>query len=192
MFLQEHVCSLQKGFLQESFSYTSHTQRGPTNKTQGPSTSLGMTGTLHISFLPVLVAAAEIVDEHLLDGFVVSNEHMADGASADEVADFLGKILGVIAGALERLRHEDDLQAGLTVNVLGILDVAQEDEIAKAVHLGVSAEDVNRLAHVAFGERNGRVGEHFFQQRGHLCEVTGIFRVNAPAYGLSAVGKAKE
>jgi hypothetical protein len=37
---------------------------------------------------------------------------VADGASADEVADFFCEVLGVIAGALERLGHEDDLQAG--------------------------------------------------------------------------------
>ena len=36
---------------------------------------------------------------------------MADGVPADEMADFLGEILSVIAGALEGLGHEDDLQA---------------------------------------------------------------------------------
>jgi hypothetical protein len=37
-----------------------------------------------------VVAAAEVVDEHLFDGLVVGNEHVADGVSASEVADFLG------------------------------------------------------------------------------------------------------
>ena len=72
----------------------------------------------------VLVAAAEVVDEHLLDGLVIGDQDVADGMPADEVADFFGKILGVIACALEGLRHENDLQAGLTGDVLGILDVA--------------------------------------------------------------------
>ncbi len=35
---------------------------------------------------------------------------MADGVAADEVADLFGEVLGVIAGALKRLGHEDDLQ----------------------------------------------------------------------------------
>src|SRR5258708_3375158 len=76
------------------------------------------------------VAAAEIVDEHLFDWLVVSHEDMADGASADKVADFFGEVLGVIAGALERLGHEDDLQAGLADDILRILDVTQENEVA--------------------------------------------------------------
>ena len=46
-----------------------------------------------------MVAAAEIVDEHLLDGFVVGNEYMADGASTDEVTNLFGQIFGVIASA---------------------------------------------------------------------------------------------
>jgi hypothetical protein len=103
-------------------------------------------------FLAVVVAAAEVVDEHLLDRFVVGHEDVADGVSADEVADFFGEIFGVIAGALQRLGHEDDLQAGLAMNVFRILDVAQEDEIAQAVHLGVGAEDVDGFADLAGGK----------------------------------------
>ena len=38
----------------------------------------------------MVVAAAEVVDEHLLDGFVVSHEDVADGVAADKVADFFG------------------------------------------------------------------------------------------------------
>ena len=62
-----------------------------------------------------MVAAAEVVDEHLLYGLVVGDGDVADGASADEVANFFGEIFGVIAGAFERLGHEDDLQTGLPV-----------------------------------------------------------------------------
>src|SRR3984885_13726456 len=94
-------------------------------------------------FLVVRVAATEVVDEHLLDRFVVGDEDVADGVSADEVANFFGKILSVIARALEGLRHEDDLQASLAGNVLGILDVAKEDEIAQAIHLCVCTEDID-------------------------------------------------
>ena len=74
-----------------------------------------------------MVAAAEVVDEHLFDGLVVGHEDVADGVSADDVADFFGEILGVVAGAFERLGHEDDLQAGLAVHVFGILNVAEEN-----------------------------------------------------------------
>ena len=56
-----------------------------------------------------VVAAAEVVDEHLLDGFVEGDGDVPHGASADEVANFFGEIFGVIASALERLSHEYDL-----------------------------------------------------------------------------------
>ena len=93
-----------------------------------------------------MVAAAEVVDEHLFDGLVVGHKDVADGVSADDVANFFGEILGVIAGALERLGHEDDLQAGLAMNVFRILDVAQENQVAQAIHFGVGAENVDGLA----------------------------------------------
>ena len=54
---------------------------------------------------------------------------MADGVAADEVADFFGEVFGVIAGALEGLGHEDDLQAGLAMDIFRVLDMTyREDE----------------------------------------------------------------
>lgn len=142
--------------------------------------------------LTMLVAAAKVVDEHLFDRLVVGDEDVADGASADKVADFFGEILGVVASALERLGHENDLQAGLARHVFGILDVAQEDQIAQAVHLGVGAEDLDGRADVALRECGAAVGEHLFQNCGHLGEVAGVFGVNASADRLRAVGKAEQ
>ena len=144
------------------------------------------------SDLAVVVAAAEVVDEHLFDGLVVGDEDMADGVSADEVADFLGEVLGMIAGAFERLGHEDDLQAGLAVNVFGILDVAQEDEVAEAVHFGVGAEDVDGFADFSGGEGGAAVGQHFFEDGRHLGEVAGVFGVDASADRQGAVGEAEQ
>jgi hypothetical protein len=146
----------------------------------------------HVLRLAVLVAAAEVVDEHLFDGLVVGHEDVADGVSADEVADFFGEILGVVAGALERLRHKDDLQAGLAGDVLGILDVAQEDEVAEAVHFGIGAEDVDGFTDLAVGEGVAAVGQHFFEDGRHLREVAGVFGVDASAGGLGAVGEAEK
>jgi len=82
----------------------------------------------------------------LFDGFVVGFEDVADGVATDEVADLFSKILGVIAGALEGLGHEDDLQAGLAGNVLGILDMAEKNKIAEAIDLGVGSKNVDGLA----------------------------------------------
>src|ERR1035438_1224033 len=99
-----------------------------------------------------LFAAAEVIDEHLFDGLVVGFEDMADGMAADEVADFFGEILGVIAGALEGLSHEDDLEAGLAGDVFWILDVAEEDEVAEAIDFGIGTKNVDGFADIAGGE----------------------------------------
>jgi len=142
--------------------------------------------------LAVLVAAAEIVDEHLFDRLVISHENVADGVSADEVADFFGEIFGVIAGALKRLGHEDDLQASLAMNIFGILDVTQEDEIAQAVHLGIGAENVDGAGDFAVGEGFAAIGQHFFEDGRHVGEVAGVVWIEASAGGLGAVGETEQ
>src|SRR5271170_5817143 len=80
-----------------------------------------------------LVAAAEVVDEHLFYWLIVGHQDVADGVAADYVADFFGQVFRVIAGAFEGLGHEDDLQTGLAGDVFGILDVAEENQVAEAV-----------------------------------------------------------
>jgi len=140
----------------------------------------------------VLVAAAEVVDEHLLNRFVVSLKDVTDGVATDEVANFFGQIFGVIAGTLEELGHEDDLQAGLTGDVFGILDVAKKDEVAEAVHLGVGAENVDGLADIAIRKTVADVGEHFFEDGSHVSEVASVFGIDATSGGLRAVRKTEE
>ena len=139
-----------------------------------------------------MVAAAEVVDEHLFDGLVVAFEDVADRVSAHEVADFFGEVLGVVAGALKRLGHEDDLQTGLMGNVFRILDVAEEDEIAEPINFRVSAENVNGFGNVAIGKRSADVGEHFFEDGGHAREVARVIGIDAAASGLSAVGETEK
>src|SRR5580692_7544326 len=102
--------------------------------------------------LAFVVAAAEVVNEHLFNRLVVGDEHVADGVATDEVADFLGEVFGVIASPLQRLGHEDDLQAGLAMHVFRVLNVAQEDQVAQAIHFGVGAENVDGLADFAGGK----------------------------------------
>jgi len=140
----------------------------------------------------LLVAAEEVVDEHLLNGLVVGFEDVADGVSADEVADFFGEVFGVIAGALERLGHKDDLQAGLMGNVFRVFDVAKKNQIAKAIDFGVGAEDVDGLADLVIGEGDADIGEHFFEDGSHAGEVAGVIGIDASGGGLSAVGEAEE
>jgi hypothetical protein len=137
-------------------------------------------------------AAAEVVDEHLFYGLVVGHEDVADGVAADEVADFFGEVFGVIAGAFEGLGHEDDLQTGLTGNVFGILDVAEENEVAEAIHFGVGAENVDRFADVAGGKGIADIGEHFFEDGSHVGKIARILGIDAAGSSLSAVGEAEK
>lgn len=139
-----------------------------------------------------MVAAAKVIDEHLLDGLIVGHEDVADGVAADDVADFLREVFGVIAGAFEGLRHKDDLEAGLAGNVFGVLDVAEEDEVAQAINFGVGAENVDGFADIAGGESFADVGEHFFEDGGHVSEVAGVLGIDAAGSGLGAVGEAKK
>jgi hypothetical protein len=57
----------------------------------------------------VFFSDAQPIQKHLFDGFVVRHQNMADRMAADEMANLLSQVLGMIAGALERLGHEDDL-----------------------------------------------------------------------------------
>src|SRR5712691_5580408 len=88
-------------------------------------------------------SGAKPVDEHLLNGLVVSHQNVANGVSGDQVADFLGKVLDMVAGTFERLSHENDLQTCLASDVLGILNVTNKNEIAEAVHFRVSAQHLD-------------------------------------------------
>jgi hypothetical protein len=139
-----------------------------------------------------VVAAAEVVDEHLFDGLVEGDGDMTDGASADEVANFFGEILGVVAGALQRLGHEDNLKTRLQVQILGILDVAQEDKVAEPVHFSVGTQDVDRLANIPTGKRGAAVAQHFFEKGRHLREIAGVLGIDASADGEGAVGEAEQ
>src|SRR5690242_858128 len=117
---------------------------------------------------------------------------MARGMAADQMADFFGEILGVISSAFQRLRHEDDLQAGLAGNIFRVLDVAEEDQVAQAVDVSIGAENINGLADIAIREGGGTVGEHFFQPGCHLGEFASVLGINAATDGLGAGGKVEQ
>src|ERR1017187_2471638 len=77
--------------------------------------------------LRLFVFVPQPVDKHLFFWLVVGHEQVADAASADKVANFFGQVLGMVAGAFERLRHEDNLQAGVVRDILRVLDVSQKN-----------------------------------------------------------------
>src|SRR2546423_10815011 len=105
-----------------------------------------------------------MVDEHLLERFVVGDEDVAGGASADKVAYLFRQILGMIASALQGLGHEDDLQASPVRNVLRVFNVAEKDEISQAVHLRICAQDIDGPGYVGVREYMRACGQPHFEQ----------------------------
>src|SRR5215831_19546558 len=77
------------------------------------------------------LALAHVVEEHLFDGFVVGHHDVPHRVSADQEADLFRQVLGMIAGTLERLCHENHLQAGLALNVFRILYVTEKNQISQ-------------------------------------------------------------
>ena len=132
------------------------------------------------------------LNEHLLLRLVVGHEQVADASSADEMADFFGEVLGVVAGALQRLRHEDDLQAGAALDVLWILDVAHEDQITEPVHLRISTQHLDRFFHIAVRKRIADIGEHFFEDRRHVGQIAGVLRIDVRPGSLRAGGETEQ
>jgi hypothetical protein len=84
------------------------------------------------------------------------------------------------------------LQAGLAGRVFGILDVAQEDQVAHAVHLGIGTENVDGLRDIATGKCGCAISQHLFEQRRHVGEVAAVFGVGASADREGAIGKAEQ
>src|ERR1700687_2923250 len=131
-------------------------------------------------------------DKHLFFWFVVVHEQMSDAASADKMANFFGQVLGVVAGAFKRLRHEDNLQAGVVRDVLRILDVTQEDEIAQTIHLGIGAEHIDGFLNILSGKRLADISQHLLQNCRHLGQVASILRVEPASRSLCAGSKTQE
>ena len=142
--------------------------------------------------LELIFALAQPIQKHLLDRLVVGHEHVADRVSADHVANLFGEILGMVAGPFQRLRHKDDLQAGLALQVFRILNVPQKNQIAQAVHFGVRAEHVYSPLHIASGESGAHISQHLFQDGSHMGQIARVLRVDPQARCLGAAGKTCE
>ncbi len=65
---------------------------------------------------------------------------MADAASAHQVAHLFRKVLGVIPRALQRLRHEKNVETFLPRRSIVIFQMPHENEIAQAVKFGIRAQ----------------------------------------------------
>src|ERR1044071_4813340 len=102
---------------------------------------------------------------------------MANGVAANKVADFLGQIFGVVSGALEGLRHEDDLEAGVALQVFGIFDMAEKNQIAQTVYFSIGTKHVDGFLDVAGGEGSSGIRQHFLEHRSHVSKVANVLGI---------------
>ena len=78
------------------------------NGMAGEESVVRRTGRFRMTTL-VLIALAQIVDEHLLNRLVIGLKDMANRMPTDQVAHFFGQILRMVAGTFQRLGHENNL-----------------------------------------------------------------------------------
>src|SRR5579859_922466 len=88
-----------------------------------------------------LVMIPEPGQVELLDRAFVAGGSVADGASAHEMAHFFSDVLSVVACALQRLRHEQDVDAIWPGATGLIFEVPEKDQIANAVDLAIGAQN---------------------------------------------------
>jgi hypothetical protein len=133
-----------------------------------------------------------MVEKHLFDGAIVGAKDVANGASADEMADLFGNIFGVIASAFEFLGHEKDVETVELSVMRSGLKVSEHDYIAKAIHLSVGTEDVYGSVEIAQAEGILNVRDHLFEARRHSGEIGAVDDVDLRRDGFGAIGDIEE
>jgi len=114
---------------------------------------------------------------------------VADGASADEVADFFGDVLGVVSGALQRLRHQQDVNAVWSGAARLVLEMAEKNQIANAVDLAIAAQDGDGGAQVARTEGVRDLAQHRFNMGIHLDKVGDVLHIETMRNDAAAADK---
>jgi len=92
---------------------------------------------------------------------------VAHGLAADQVADFFRQVVGMVAGALQRLGHEKDVDAVAAGHASHLFQAADDDEVAEPVDFRVGAQDGDSTVQIALGEGMVSVGQHALQRRGY-------------------------
>src|SRR3974377_381225 len=86
----------------------------------------------------------ELIEKHLFQRTIVAAENVAHRASADQVADFFGHVLSVIAGTLQFLGHRDDVETFVaSLSLLG-LKMAQQYQVTVPVQLSIGSQHVHK------------------------------------------------
>ena len=100
----------------------------------------------------------------LLIRLVVASQEMAHGVAAEQVAHFFRDILGVIAGALYGLCHQQHVRRMIACHAALVFQMADEDQVASPVDLGIGAQNPDGAVQVLQRERLVDLEQHLLQR----------------------------
>lgn len=90
---------------------------------------------------------------------------VAHAAAFDQAEEFFGKVGGVVAGALERLRHQQDF--GTVLDLVG-LQMSAKKRAMHLVNFAIGAQDLAGKFYVAAAEAFANLLQHFLKHFGHF------------------------
>src|SRR5438105_3459539 len=108
------------------------------------------------------------------------------------MTNFLGEILGMVAGTFESLADEYQVKTFLPRFVFTILDMAYKDEIAEPVEFGIGFQRVDGLPNIAVRKCARYVVQHGCHQNSHARKVLGIGRLEPRPHRFHTVGYVQE
>src|ERR1700756_1459406 len=115
---------------------------------------------------------------------------VAQSVALDQAIEFFGKIFRVIAGALQGLRHEENVKAQgmFFARVIGQMPLKQG--VADTVKFGVDAQNLASVFDVKGDKAAMDVIQHIADDGGHLYEVGNVAPGKLAAASLNALGHA--
>src|SRR3954471_6095884 len=108
------------------------------------------------------------------------------------MTDLFGDVLSMIASAFEFLRHEEDVEAVKFAFVSAGFEMSEHDDVAKAVHLSVGAEDVDGDVEIARAKGGFDIGDHLFKTRSHGGEIGAVEDVDLSGDGFRAISDVEK
>ena len=114
---------------------------------------------------------------------------MADGVSADQMADLFGRVFHMVGSAFDCLCHGNYVNAVGTTESHFRFKASHYDQIVQTVSLAVGAQNFQCAGMIARGEGLFGFREHPREHREHVAEVAKVLRVKP---GVNRVRTGRE
>ena len=98
---------------------------------------------------------------------------MSQAMAFDQIEELFREIFGVVSGALQRLRNEEN--AYYVGAVALAFQMTLKEGLPQLVKLAIHAEHLAGQSQVSRCKTVMDFFQHFLQHRGHVCHVFGIF-----------------